>query len=204
MRERNVPRPHQPRVQRDDRERLGPDEPPIARVQRFEKGVRRAVDARGHGERRHEKHDDIREINQHPEKPRERAVELHAFPKPALVFKIQIERLVVAAIADVVPDVPLPDEVKRRGKKQREHRADGIVHRVARMQDAVLGLVQHGVGGVHHHAVAEREQRHGPPARRAPCGPQDREHREELRRGDAEIQACRYAMIFHDGEPGGR
>ena len=99
-----------------------------------------------------------------------------------------------------MPDVPLPDEVKRRGKKEREHRADGVIDRALRMQHAVLGLVQHGVGGVHHHAVAEREQHDRPPLCDASRGPQDAEHRGELRRGDAEIQPGGNAKAVHTGE----
>jgi hypothetical protein len=136
-------------------------------------------------------------VNQHPEHARERAVELQAFPETALALEIQIERLVIAAIADVVPEMPLPDEMKRRGKEQGEDRSDEIVQAAMGMQDTVLGFMQHGIGGIHHDAISEGEECHHPPQRDQTGRPENGEHQAHLHHGDSQIEARRDGVRIH-------
>src|SRR5689334_546921 len=103
--------------------------PPVARVQRLHESMRRAVKlpvpgAGREGEK--EKHQ-VAQHDHHPIEAGENSVENDAPPQPVIFLEVEIECLVVGPIAQVMPEMSLPKEMERSGKKQRHDAAEEII-----------------------------------------------------------------------------
>ena len=109
------------------------------------------------------------------------------FPELAFAFEVEVEGLVVGAVPEVVADVALAEEVERGGEEEGQKNSDGIVDGAARVEDSVLGLVEHGVGGVHDEGVGDGERGKPRPEGDGGGGVEDGEHGGGLERGDAQV-----------------
>jgi len=163
--ERDLPEPDHRGVQQDRRQRFELDEPRVFRIQRLQERLRGAIELRvaRRDDRGLEQDDEVGEEDEHPEQPGQRAVELDVFPEPVLVLEIQVERFVVRPVADVVADVTLADEVERGGKEERQEGSHRLIHLGVRMQQVVLGFVQHRVARIHREERCERLGNEGRP-----------------------------------------
>lgn len=124
------------------------DEAVVAGIERLQQRLGRAIKAGGVGgpETRAEGEDEVADRDAEPEAAGEDVVEGPVFPEAAVALEVVIEGFVVGAVADVVSEVALAKEVEGRGEKEREHGADGVVEPAVRVEQAVLGFVQHQVG----------------------------------------------------------
>ena len=66
----------------------------------------------------------------------------------------------------LMADVPLAQEVKRRGEEQGHEDSNGFVGATVRKEDGVLGFVNDGIDRVHQHAEEECQSHDGPKAAR--------------------------------------
>src|SRR5260221_1381816 len=82
-------------------------------------------------------------------------------------IEVEIESFVVRTIAKMVPQMPLPNQMERRGEKQRHQRACCVVPGSVREEHGVLGLVNNGIYRIHHDAKGERQTGEAPTAARA-------------------------------------
>ena len=60
-------------------------------------------------------------------------------------------------VAQVMADVPLAQEVKRRGEEQGHEDSNGFVGATVRKEDGVLGFVNDGIDRVHQHPESSTE-----------------------------------------------
>src|SRR5262249_7584011 len=151
--------PPQDGMKREHGNRLRTHERKARGLEMGEKDSRRAIPAvelRAHQPRRKDEHHIARDDEQ-PIDAGENPVPGEAFEYSIVTSDIEVERLVVRTILSMMPDVSLPQEMKRRGEKERQENSTSVVDRSASKQHPVMRLVDRRVNGVHHHAETQRE-----------------------------------------------
>lgn len=147
MAHRDPQAPHQPDVQGDGRRTFETDYPAITRVERFHERLRSLIHlpiAFVIPKRHHQKHH-VRQHHHHPIKPGQDPVPHQEPPHLVIPFEIEIKRLVVGTISQVMTEMSLPDQVEGRGEKQRQKTASQVVPSTVLEQHGVLGLMDGGI-----------------------------------------------------------
>ena len=177
-------------VEDEQRDGFDADEPVVAGIERLQQRLGGTVEVGGGcgPETRAEGEDEIADRDAEPEAAGEDVVEGPVFPEAAVALEVVVEGFVVGAVAHVVSEVALAKKVERRGEKEREHGADGVVERAVRMEQAVLRFVQHQVGGVHHEGVADGEEGNPWPERDVAGREQQSDQEDELAGGDEQVE----------------
>jgi hypothetical protein len=129
---------------------------------------------------------------------------LDVFPKRTFAAKIQVEGLIVRAIAKVMPQVPMTTEVKRGGKKERHDDPGDVIDGSFRVKNVVLSLVTERVTRIHNEAVDCGEDGNGPPTLNVPGCPKQQTAKRNHQYCEANIQASRDGEIprLHVEAPG--
>ncbi len=139
---------------------------------------------------------DVREHGHEPVAAGQDAVQLQALPCRVLAVEIQIERFVVRPVAKVMAEVPLPEQVERRGKEHREHDAGGFVDAAIAEEHPVFGLVDRRVDGVHHDRERDREQQQPGAGLHRSRGQETGRDARALRRHHQRVEDVRDAILL--------
>ena len=185
-------------MQREHRDRFGPDVVRVSRVQRIHERCGRTIELEvlpPQHERHREDHD-TRGHGYEPIAAGQDAVQLQPLPCRVLAFEIQIERLVVRPVAKMMPEMPLAQQVKRRRKEHRERDAGGLVDAAVAEEHPVFRLVDRGVDRVHHHREGKREQQQPAARLHGPRGKEACRDAGALRRHHQRVQDVRDAILL--------
>ena len=109
-----------------------------------------------------EQEDDIAQNHHQVIQASEDAVEDEDLPKPVILFEIKVECLVVRAIAEMMSEMSLANEMKGRGEKQGHKAPDPVIPTAMGKEHAMFRLVDDGIDGIHDDPEEHRDGRDHP------------------------------------------
>src|SRR5258705_3874416 len=118
----------------------------------------------------------------------------HPLPDDVVSLKIEIKRLVIRTISQMMPDVTLSKKMKRRWEEKSHQHARNLVGRSIRKEHRVLGFMNDRINGVHQDAEGDSEGENEPPMMSMGGGPKAGGQGRELRRDDPHVQHAWNAM----------